>query len=66
MKPLTPIPSPPAPTRPGEGRVEFERLSPAAHQDFLESLGLEDDEIARMREESRDRGSLTSSDRRAG
>ncbi len=33
--------------------VEFERLSPAAHQDFLESLGLEDDEIGRIREGSR-------------
>lgn len=33
--------------------VEFERLSPAAHQDFLESLGLEDDEIASIREGSR-------------
>ncbi len=34
--------------------VEFERLSPAAHQDFLESLGLGDDEIARIRAGSRD------------
>lgn len=33
--------------------VEFERLSPAAHQDFLESLGLEAPEIARIREGSR-------------
>ncbi len=33
--------------------VEFERLSPAAHQDFLESLGLEDEEITRIREGSR-------------
>ena len=33
--------------------VEFERLSPAAHQDFLESLGLGDDEIEGIRERSR-------------
>ena len=33
--------------------VEFERLSPEAHQDFLEFLGLEDDEIARIRGWSR-------------
>ena len=33
--------------------VEFERLSPEAHQDFLESLGLEDEEIDRIREWSR-------------
>ncbi len=33
--------------------VEFERLAPAAHQDFLESLGLADGEIARIREGSR-------------
>jgi len=29
--------------------VEFERLSPEAHQDFLESLGLEAEEIGRVR-----------------
>ncbi len=29
--------------------VEFERLSPEAHQDFLESLGIADDEIERIR-----------------
>ncbi len=34
--------------------VEFERLSPQAHQDFLESLGLGDEEIDRIREWSRD------------
>ena len=28
---------------------EFERMSPEAHQDFLESLGLPDDEIDRIR-----------------
>lgn len=33
--------------------VEFERLSPGAHQDFLESLGIEGDEIARIRDGSR-------------
>ena len=35
--------------------VEFERLSPEAHQDFLESLGLEAGEIARIRHWSRRR-----------
>ena len=30
--------------------VEFERLSPEAHRDFLESLGIDDDEVARIRE----------------
>jgi len=29
--------------------VEFERLSPQAHQDFLESLGIEDQEVTRIR-----------------
>lgn len=29
--------------------VEFERLSPEAHQDFLESLGLPDDELTSIR-----------------
>ena len=33
--------------------VEFERLSPAAHQDFLESLGLGKEEIERIRQGSR-------------
>jgi DNA-binding transcriptional MerR regulator len=41
----------------GEGRnrwhAEFEKSSPEAHQDFLESLGIEPAEIARIREESR-------------
>jgi DNA-binding transcriptional MerR regulator len=35
--------------------VEFERLSPEAHQDFLESLGLDGGEIARIRRRSRAR-----------
>lgn len=34
--------------------IEFEKLSPQAHQDFLESLGLEDDEIGRIRKGSAD------------
>ena len=38
----------------GRWHVEFERLTPEAHQDFLESLGLEDEEIARIREWSRE------------
>jgi DNA-binding transcriptional MerR regulator len=29
--------------------VEFERLSPEAHQDFLESLGMGDEEVSRIR-----------------
>jgi len=33
--------------------VEFERLSPEAHQDFLESLGLDDAEIGEIRAASR-------------
>jgi DNA-binding transcriptional MerR regulator len=33
--------------------VEFERLEPAAHQDFLESLGIAPDEIAAIRASSR-------------
>ncbi len=33
--------------------IEFERLSPAAHQDFLESLGLEEEEISHIRASSR-------------
>lgn len=32
---------------------EFERLSPEAHQDFLESLGLPEEEVARIRLGSR-------------
>lgn len=34
--------------------VEFERLSPEAHQDFLESLGLGEEEIKRIRRRSRE------------
>ena len=34
--------------------VEFERLSPEAHRDFLESLGIDDEEIARIRAWSRE------------
>lgn len=34
--------------------VEFERLSPEAHQDFLESLGLGEEKIREIREWSRD------------
>lgn len=33
----------------GRWHQEFERLSPEAHQDFLESLGIEADEIRRIR-----------------
>ena len=33
--------------------IEFERSSPEAHQDFLESLGIEKDEIAAIRDWSR-------------
>ncbi|MFQ5526347.1 MAG: MerR family transcriptional regulator [Thermoanaerobaculia bacterium] len=33
--------------------IEFERLAPEAHQDFLESLGLCEPEIERIRESSR-------------
>ena len=36
--------------------VEFERLSPEAHRDFLESLGIDDDEVDRIREWSRSIG----------
>jgi DNA-binding transcriptional MerR regulator len=35
--------------------VQFERTEPAAHQDFLESLGIEPKEIARIRADSRRR-----------
>ncbi len=34
--------------------VEFERHTPEAHQEFLESLGIADDEIAKIRQWSRD------------
>jgi len=30
--------------------IEFEKTSPEAHQDFLESIGIEDDEIKSIRE----------------
>ena len=33
--------------------IEFERLSPQAHQDFLESLGIEKNEIDQIRDGSR-------------
>jgi len=33
--------------------VEFEKSSPEAHQDFLESIGIEDDEIAMIRQWSK-------------
>lgn len=33
--------------------VEFERTSPEAHQDFLESLGIEKDEVSAIRDWSR-------------
>jgi DNA-binding transcriptional MerR regulator len=40
-----------------EGRknwhVEFEKSSPEAHQDFLESIGIDDDEIALIRQWSK-------------
>lgn len=36
--------------------VEFERLSPDAHQEFLESLAIEPEEIGRIREWARQRG----------
>ena len=38
---------------------EFERSAPGAHQDFLESLGIEQDEIARIRQHSRDENRKT-------
>jgi hypothetical protein len=34
--------------------IEFERLSPEAHQDFLESLGLDEEAIRRTRDWSRE------------
>jgi len=33
--------------------IEFEKMSPEAHQDFLESIGIEKDEIAVIREWSK-------------
>jgi DNA-binding transcriptional MerR regulator len=36
--------------------VEFERLSPEGHQEFLESLGIEADEIERIRAWSKSQG----------
>ena len=33
--------------------IEFERTSPEAHQDFLESLGIEKHEVAAIRDWSR-------------
>jgi MerR family transcriptional regulator, thiopeptide resistance regulator len=33
--------------------IEFEKTSPEGHQDFLESIGIENDEIASIREWSR-------------
>lgn len=33
--------------------IEFERMSPEAHQDFLETLGIEEDEIVEIRNQSR-------------
>lgn len=39
--------------------AEFEKLSPEAHQDFLESLGLGHEEIARIRHWSRDGSAAT-------
>lgn len=33
--------------------VEFEKMSPEAHQDFLESLGIEEDEIKLIRNSSK-------------
>lgn len=37
----------------GKWHIEFERTSPEAHQDFLESIGIEKEEIAEIREWSR-------------
>jgi len=33
--------------------IEFEKTSPEGHQDFLESIGIEEDEVAAIREWSR-------------
>ena len=33
--------------------IEFEKTSPEGHQDFLESIGIEEDEVAEIREWSR-------------
>ena len=30
--------------------VQFEKMEPEAHQEFLESLGIEEEEIGRIRE----------------
>jgi|TARA_B100001964_G_scaffold240337_2_gene309867 hypothetical protein len=34
-------------------RIEFEKTSPEAHQDFLETLGISAEEIARIRDRSK-------------
>ena len=34
--------------------IEFERIAPEAHQDFLESLGIPDIEIKLIRQRSRE------------
>lgn len=46
--------------------VEFERLAPAAHEDFLESLGIAPAEIAHIRAWSRDDGIANAGERSAG
>lgn len=33
--------------------IEFERMSPVAHQDFLESLGMQEKEVSLIREMSK-------------
>jgi hypothetical protein len=33
--------------------IEFEKTSPEGHQDFLESIGIEEDEVAEIREWSK-------------
>ena len=33
-------------------QIEFEKSSPEAHQDFLESIGIDDDEITLIRQRS--------------
>jgi len=38
--------------------AEFERAAPQAHQDFLESIGIEHEEIALIREKSRAQGEM--------
>ncbi len=46
--------------------VEFERTSPEGHQDFLESIGIEKEEISEIRKWSRENGNqlqrITSND----